>query len=171
MPRIATRKSAYQSALAVATWCALMGVTMSCAAMLWPPHWNGLVALQRLEIYKQLTGYILVFLLGFDLLFAVIKRLLIGAKSQRPLQLMHRTFGLAMLGMLVLHAGFSHQGFLHATFVVTMVVVVAGALMNVFPSHKVASWGQLTTVLHIGAGCLLSALALMHLYFVYNFAS
>ena len=170
-PPIATRKSTYQSALTLTSWCALMGVFISWVALIWPPRWNGLLALQRLEAYKQLTGYILVCLLGFGLLLAVIKRQLVGAKSQRVLQLMHRGFGLGMLGMLVLHGGVNHQGFLHATFVVTMVVVVAGALVNLLPGHKVVSWGQWTTALHIGAGCLLAALALMHLYFIYKFAS
>ena len=101
----------------------------------------------------------------------MIKRRLLSGTSLRVLQLAHRVLGLMMLAMLVLHAGFGHAGFLHATFAVTMLVVVAGALLNLLPSHRLGSWGQWTTALHIGAGCLLAALALMHLYFVYTYAT
>lgn len=166
----ASHRSSYQIALSVASWCALTGVVISCAAWLWPPRWEALVALQRLHIYKLVTGYVLVGLLSFDLSLALIKRRLVRSASLRVLQISHRVLGLMMLMLLVLHAGFAHEGFLHATFGVTMLVVVAGALLNLLPSHRLASWGQWTTALHIGAGCLLAALALMHLYFVYRYA-
>jgi hypothetical protein len=157
-PRLTRPKSTYQTALMVASWCALVGVIVACIAWLWPPRLNALVPLQRMDAYKQLTGYILVGLLAFDLSLALIKRRLVRALWLRTLQLAHRILGLAMLAMLVLHAGFAHAGFLHVTFAITMLVVVA-------------SWGQWTTALHIAAGCLLAALALMHLYFVYTYAS
>ncbi len=164
-------KSAYQTALTVASWCALIGVTLSCVAWLLTPRWNALFALQQLQAYKQVTGYTLVGLLSFDLSLALIKRRLMRGSSLRALQLAHRVLGLTMLALLVLHAGFAHAGFLHATFAVTMLVVVAGAVLNLLPSHRLGSWGQWTTALHIGAGCLLAALAVMHLYFVYSYAS
>lgn len=164
-------KSTYQTALTVASWCALVGVTVSCVAWLLAPRWSALFALQQLQAYKQITGYTLVGLLSFDLSLALIKRRLVRGSSLRALQLAHRILGLTMLVLLVLHAGFAHAGFLHATFAVTMLVVVAGALLNLLPSHHLGSWGQWTTALHIGAGCLLAALAVMHLYFVYRYAS
>ena len=164
-------RSAYQTALMVASWCALIGVIAACIAWLWPPRLNALVPLQRMDAYKQLTGYILVGLLSFDLSLALIKRRLVRAMWLRTLQLAHRILGLAMLVMLVLHAGFAHAGFLHATFAITMLVVVAGAALNLLPGEKLATWGQWTTALHIAAGCLLAALAVMHLYFVYTYAS
>ena len=164
-------KSTYQTALTVASWCALIGVTVSCVAWLLAPRWSALFALQQLQAYKQITGYTLVGLLSFDLSLALIKRRLVRGSSLRALQLAHRILGLMMLVLLVLHAGFAHAGFLHATFAVTMLVVVAGALLNLLPSRHLGSWGQWTTALHIGAGCLLAALALMHLYFVYRYAS
>lgn len=164
-------KSAYQTALTVASWCALVGVAVSCIAWLWSPRWTALFALQQLEAYKQLTGYTLVGLLGFDLSLALIKRRLVRGSSLRALQIAHRVLGLTMLALLVLHAGFAHAGFLNVTFAVTMLVVVAGALLNLLPSHRLGSWGQWSTALHIGAGCLLAALAVMHLYFVYTYAS
>ena len=170
-PKSAAPKNAYQTALMVASWCALIGVTISCIAWLWPPRWNALIALQRLDPYKQLTGYVLVGLLSFDLSLALIRRRLVKGSALRALQLAHRILGLAMLAMLVLHAGFAHEGFLNATFAVTMLVVVAGALLNLLPGHRLGSWGQWTTFLHIGAGCLLAALAVMHLYFVYTYAT
>ncbi len=163
-------RSAYRTALAVASWCGLVGVAVSCIAWLWPPRWEPLIALQRMDAYKQLTGYVLVGLLGFDLSLALIKRRLTGGTAQRTLQLAHRILGLAMLGMLVLHAGFAHTGFLHLTFAVTMLVVVAGAVLNLLPAQRLGTWGQWTTAVHIAAGCLLAALALMHLYFVYSHA-
>lgn len=164
-------KSSYQTALTVASWCALVGVTVSCVAWLLAPRWSALFALQQLQAYKQITGYTLVGLLSFDLSLALIKRRLVRGSSLRALQLAHRILGLMMLVLLVLHAGFAHAGFLHATFAVTMLVVVAGALLNLLPSRHLGSWGQWTTALHIGAGCLLAALAVMHLYFVYRYAS
>lgn len=170
-PPLTRPKSAYQTALMAASWCALIGVIVACIAWLWPPRLNALVPLQRMDAYKQLTGYILVGLLAFDLSLALIKRRLVRALWLRTLQLAHRILGLAMLVMLVLHAGFAHAGFLHVTFAITMLVVVAGALLNLLPGDKLASWGQWTTALHIAAGCLLAALALMHLYFVYTYAS
>lgn len=170
-PHLPRPRSAYQTALMAASWCALVGVIVACIAWLWPPRLNALVPLQRMDAYKQLTGYILVGLLAFDLSLALIKRRLVRALWLRTLQLAHRILGLAMLVMLVLHAGFAHAGFLHVTFAITMLVVVAGALLNLLPGDKLASWGQWTTALHIAAGCLLAALALMHLYFVYTYAS
>lgn len=169
--RAAPSRSAYQTALVAASWCALAGVGVSFIAWLWPPHWTSLIELQRLDAYKQLTGYILVGLLGFDLSLALIKRRLIGGGAQRALQLAHRILGLTMLAMLVLHAGFAHAGFLHLTFAVTMIVVIAGAALNLLPADRIGTFGQWSTALHIGAACLLAALALMHLYFVYSYAS
>lgn len=168
--RAAASKSVYQTALVAASWCGLVGVVVSCIAWLSGPSLQSLLALQRMDAYKQATGYVLVGLLGFDLSLALIKRRLIGGRAQRTLQLAHRILGLTMLAMLVLHAGFAHAGFLHATFAVTMLVVVAGALLNLLPAHRLGTWGQWTTAMHIGAGCLLAALALMHLYFVYTYA-
>lgn len=170
-PRMPRPRSAYQTTLTIASWCALVGVIVACIAWLWPPRLNALVSLQRMDAYKQLTGYMLVGLLTFDLSLALIKRRLVHAVWLRTLQLAHRILGLAMLVMLVLHAGFAHAGFLHLTFAITMLVVVAGAVLNLLPGDKLASWGQWTTALHIAAGCLLAALALMHLYFVYSYAS
>ena len=170
-PRMTRPRSAYQAALTVASWCALVGVIVACIAWLWPPQLTALVSLQRMDTYKEVTGYVLVGLLAFDLSLALIKRRLVRALWLRTLQLTHRILGIAMLVMLVLHAGFAHAGFLHLTFAITMLVVVAGALLNLLPGDKLASWGQWTTALHIAAGCLLAALALMHLYFVYTYAS
>jgi hypothetical protein len=164
-------RSAYQTALVLASWCAVIGVAVACIAWLWPPQLTPLIALQRLDPYKQWTGYILVGLLSFDLSLALIKRRLLRGGALRGLQLAHRILGLTMLAMLVMHAGFAHQGFLNAAFLVTMLVVLAGALLNLLPSRHLGSWGQWTTVLHITAGCLLAALALMHLYFVYSYAA
>ena len=169
--RAAPPRSAYQIALVTASWCALGGVALAFIAWLWPPQWSSLVELQRLDAYKQLTGYVLVGLLVFDLSLALIKRRLVGGTAQRTLQIAHRFLGLTMLALLVLHAGFAHAGFLHVTFAVTMVVVVAGAALNLLPAHRIGTFGQWSTALHIGAACLLAALALMHLYFVYTYAS
>ena len=44
-------------------------------------------------------------------------------------------------------------------------------MFNLLPGERLATWGQWTTALHITAGCLLAALAVMHLYFVYAYAS
>ena len=167
----ATPRTAYQTALVVASWIALGGVAISCVAWLLQPQWNALTALQRLSAYKQVTGYVLVGLLAFDLSLALIKRRLVQGQWQRALQLAHRILGLTMLALLVLHAGFAHTGFLHFTFAVTMFVVVVGALLNLLPGRRLATWGQWTTAAHIGAGCLLGALALMHLYLVYRYAA
>jgi hypothetical protein len=163
-------RSAYQKALAAASWIALVGVAIASIAWLWSPRVAALAALQRLHAYKQVTGYTLVGLLTFDLSLALIKRRLIGGRAQRILQLSHRFLGLAMLILLVLHAGFAHAGFLHATFAVTMLVVAAGALLNLLPANRLGTWGQWTTAFHICAGCLLAALGVMHLYFVYAYA-
>jgi hypothetical protein len=170
-PRMTRPRSAYQATLTVASWCALVGVIAACIAWLWPPRLHALVSLQRMDTYKEVTGYVLVGLLSFDLSLALIKRRLVRALWLRTLQLTHRLLGIAMLVMLVLHAGFAHAGFLHVTFAITLLVVVAGALLNLLPGEKLASWGQWTTAVHIAAGCLLAALALMHLYFVYTYAS
>lgn len=163
-------RSAYQKALAAASWIALVGVALACIAWLWSPRVATLTSLQRLHAYKQFTGYTLVGLLTFDLSLALIKRRLIGGRAQRVLQLSHRFLGLTMLILLVLHAGFAHAGFLHATFAVTMLVVAAGALLNLLPASRLGTWGQWTTAFHICAGCLLAALGVMHLYFVYAYA-
>lgn len=171
IPQMTPPRSTYQTALVVVSWCALIGVTVACICWLWPPQLNALVPLQRMDGYKQLTGYILVGLLAFDLSLAPIKRRLVGTYWVRTLQLAHRILGLTMLVLLVLHAGFAHAGFLRATFAITMLVVVAGAVFNLLPADKLVSWGQWTTAIHIVAGCLFAALAAMHLYFVYTYAS
>lgn len=170
-PSMPPPRSAYQTALVAASWVAVVGVSIACLAWLWPPHLAPLIAWQRLDPYKQWTGYFLVGLLTFDLSLALIKRRLVASGALRTLQLAHRILGLTMLALLVMHAGFAHQGFLHFAFFTTMLVVLAGALLNLLPGRYLGTWGQWTTALHIGAGCLLAALALMHLYFVYAYAS
>jgi hypothetical protein len=170
-PSLAPPRSAYQTALVTASWVAVVGVSLSCMAWLWPPQLAPLIAWQRLDPYKQWTGYILVGLLTFELSLALIKRRLVSSGALRTLQLAHRFLGLTMLALLVMHAGFAHQGFLHFAFFTTMLVVLAGALLNLLPSRYLGTWGQWTTAFHIGAGCLLAALALMHLYFVYTYAA
>lgn len=165
------QKSAYQTALSVASWFALVAAGMAGLALLWEPRWNSLLALQRIDEYKQLTGYVLVGLLSFSLSLSLIKRRLHRVWSLRSLQLAHRILGVTMLILLILHAGFAHAGFLRATFTFTLLVVATGALLNLLPSRKLAQWGQWTTAIHIGVGCLLAALALMHLYFAYSYAA
>ncbi|MCC7248437.1 MAG: hypothetical protein IT473_07430 [Lysobacter sp.] len=170
-PPLPPPRTTYQTALSTASWSAVVGVSVACLAWLWPPHLAPLIAWQRLDPYKQWTGYILVGLLAFDLSLALIKRRLVASGSLRALQLAHRILGLTMLALLVMHAGFAHQGFLNFAFFTTMLVVLAGAVLNLLPSRYLGSWGQWTTAFHIGAGCMLAALALMHLYFVYTYAT
>ena len=168
---VARRGGAYQATLALASWSALALVALACIALSMRLQWSDLLALQRIGTYKQVTGYALVAALGFDLSLALIKRRLTSALALRALQIAHRVLGLSMLVLLVLHAGFVHQGYLTATFLVTMLVVVAGALLNLLPGRRLATWGQWTTALHIAAGCVLGALALMHLYFVFAYTA
>ena len=168
---VARRGGAYQVSLSLASWSALACVTIACIALLLRLQWSDLLALQRIETYKQVTGYALVAALAFDLSLALIKRRLTSPMALRTLQLTHRFLGLSMLLLLVLHAGFVHQGYLTVTFLITMLVVVAGAVLNLLPGHRLPTWGQWTTALHIAAGCLLGALAVMHLYFVYTYTT
>lgn len=168
---VARRGGPYQTTLALASWSALALVAIACIALLLRPQWSDLVALQRIEAYKQVTGYTLVAALAFDLSLALIKPRLASAWALRALQITHRVLGLSMLVLLVLHAGFVHQGYLTVTFLVTMLVVIAGALLNLLPGHRLGTWGQWTTALHIAAGCLLGALAVMHLYFVFAYTA
>ena len=164
-------RTAYQTALSVTSWCALATAAVAAIALLWEPRWTSLLALQRLEEYSQFTGYTLVGLLVFALSLSLIKRRLHHANSLRGLQLAHRILGVTMLVILVLHAGFAHAGFLRATFTFTLLVIATGALLNLLPTRKLAQWGQWTTAIHIGVGCLLAALALMHLYFAYSYTT
>ncbi len=43
--------------------------------------------------------------------------------------------------------------------------------LNLLPSHRLGTRGQWATALHSAAGCLLAALALMHLHFVHTDAT
>ncbi len=161
----------YQTALRSLALMALACVALGLLGWLWPPRWNGLLALQRLDSYKQVTGYVLVALLAFDLCLALIKRRLRRSLWQRTLQLSHRILGVLMLIVLVLHSGFSHTGFLQAAFVLTLTVVLLGGVINLIPPKRLATWGQWTIATHITLACLLGAVAVMHLYFIYRYAS
>lgn len=164
-------RSVYQTALMGISWCALIGTAVACIAWFWLPQLSSLVVLQRMDAHKQISGYILVGLLAFDLSVAPIKRRLVRDCWLRKLQLAHRILGLTVLVLLVIHSGFEHAGFLRATFGITMLVIATGAVFDLLPFVKAASWGQWTTAIHIVAGCLFAALAAMHLYFVYCYAS
>jgi hypothetical protein len=166
----AVTPAGYRAWLAIASSAALACAACAVPALIWPPRWASLVALQRLETYKQLTGYVLIALLVFGLSLSLFKRWLDGPRALRALQLTHRALGLFMLAGLVAHAGFAHAGFLRATFVLTLVLVVAGGVPNLLTSRSLAKWGQWSTALHISIACIVTALALVHVYFATAYA-
>jgi hypothetical protein len=166
-----TPRSAYQRALSVISCAALIGVSAAVIAWSWPFSWTPLVSLQRLDAYKQWTGYILVAALSFDVSLALLKRRLRQGAALRALQITHRSLGVGMLVLLVLHAGFTHQGFLSFTFFVMLLVVVAGAALNTLPGRFMGFLGPWAISIHIAAACLLAALAALHLWFVFRYAT
>jgi methionine sulfoxide reductase heme-binding subunit len=166
-----TPRSPYQRALSAISCAALVGVSIACIAWAWPLAWAPLVSMQRLDAYKQWTGYILVVVLGFDVSLALIKRRLRQGGALRGLQIAHRSMGVLMLVLLVLHAGFTHQGFLSFAFMVMLLVVVAGAALNTLPGRFMGFLGPWAISIHIAAAVLLAALAVLHLWFVFRYAS
>lgn len=153
------------------TWCVLMVAVLLEAAVLWRPQALSWTPLQGTPVFKMASGYTMLALLAFALVFGWLRRLPAMARHHRQLNEVHQLGGLLLLVLLALHVGARPAGFLLWTFHALAIGLGAGALREVLRARigRAASAALLT--LHISFACLVGAAALLHLYFVYAYTA
>lgn len=168
-PHASAPTSGYRRSLRVASLISVCVAVLAISlALVANEDADWLISLQRSTLYKQWTGYTALLLLAAGLCLSVFKRHA-NAGWQRPLQLAHRYMGTLMAVLVIAHAGLYARGFLAWLLWLTISSAVLGALVNFYPGKRQASWGQLTVAVHILTGCIMAGLAIIHVYFVYQY--
>lgn len=127
--------------------------------------------LQSSVLFKQVSGYAMVVLMAFAMLYGALRRRAALAPRVRILNELHQFGGLLVLVLLGLHAGRAPGGFLLALMHATALGLAAGALRSMFGARLGRAASTFLLLLHIALGCLVSAAAVVHLYFVYAYTA
>ena len=126
-----------------------------------------LSSLQKNEVYKQLTGALLLGFILYQWYFALARQIE-PVSAMHHLQL-HKTIGLLMPILLFIHSnqtGHAYQTFIWYIFVLHCSV---GFLNPEFINIKKPRLRLYWFILHIGLSILISALLFFHLYVVYYY--
>lgn len=127
--------------------------------------------LQSSVVFKQVSGYTMAGLMLFTMVFGWLRRRPALAPRLRALNELHQFSGLLLLLLLGLHAGRGPAGFLLLLFHATAVACAAGALRALLGPRLGRAGSTFLLVLHVVPACVVSAAALVHLYFVYAYTA
>jgi hypothetical protein len=152
-------------------WCVLAVVLLLEVALQFFPQAMLLNPLQSSVLFKRISGYTMLTLLAFAMVFGSLRRRPAFANQQRKLNEIHHVGGLLILVLLALHVGQRPSGFLLYTFHAMAVGVGAGALRAVIGRRIGRAASTALLVLHITLSCLVLAAVLLHLYFVYAYTA
>lgn len=152
-------------------WFVLVVAVALEAVAIFSPHSMLVHPVQASVGFKQVSGYTMVTLLAFALVFGWLRRLPRLANHSRQLNHFHQLGGLVILLLLGSHAAQMPSGFLLFMFHATAIGLGAGALRAVLGATAAASLRALLLATHIGLSCLLSAAVLVHLYLVYVYTA
>lgn len=150
-------------------WIVLGTVVLAEAAMLLWPQALLLHAMQASPRFREVSGYTMLALMASAMGFGMLRRYPALAVHHRLLGDVHQFGGLLLLLLLALHAAGRPVGFLLTVFHGMAVAQAAGALRALGGAHLPRRVGMTLLVLHIGVSCVLSAAALLHVYFVYAY--
>ena len=148
-------------------WLVLGAVLLLELAALFFPASLLVHPVQSSVLFKQVTGYSMLTLLTFAIVFGGLRRLPSMVKRQRELNRLHQIAGLALLLFLATHLGHSPKGFLLYVFHAMAFGLAAGSLRAVLGVRVQSRGAAVLLGLHIGLTCLVAAGALAHLYFIY----
>ena len=152
-------------------WCVLATVLLAEFALLSFPQALLLHPLQGSVLFKQVSGYAMVALVAFAMAFGWLRRRPALAVHHRLLGDVHQFGGLLVLLLVALHAAARPGGFLLLVFHAVAIAQAAGALRVLFGSKLGRRAATTLLALHITLSCLVSAAALVHLYFVYAYTA
>jgi len=152
-------------------WLVLGAVLLLELAALVFPAALQLHPVQSSLLFKQVTGYTMLALLTFAIVFGALRRLPSMVKRQRELNHFHQIAGLALLLLLATHLGQSPKGFLLYVFHAMALGLAAGSLRAVLGARIRSRSAATLLGLHIGLTCLVAAGALAHLYFIYVYTA
>lgn len=156
--------------LRLARWALLMVVLLELSA--WAAPQALLVSpIQTAGLFKRISGYAMLSLLVFAMAYGWLRRLPALSAHVKKLNALHQASGLLILLLLAAHVGAQPTGFLLPMFHAMAIGLGAGALRAVLGPKAPAKLATGLLVLHIGATCLVSAGALLHLYFVYAYTA
>jgi hypothetical protein len=152
-------------------WCVLVVVVLLEVALQFFPQAMQVIPAQSSSLFKQVSGYTMLTLLAFAMVFGSLRRRPAFANQQRKLNELHHFGGLLLVVLLALHVGERPAGFLLYTFHALAVAVGAGALRAVIGRRIGRAASTTLLVLHISLSCLVLAAVLLHLYFVYAYTA
>ena len=152
-------------------WCVLAVVVLLEVALQFLPQAMLLNPLQSSVLFKRISGYTMLALLVFAMVFGSLRRRPALANQQRKLNEIHHFGGLVLLVLLGLHVGHRPSGFLLYTFHALAAGVAAGALRAVIGRRIGRAASTALLVLHISLSCLVLAAVVLHLYFVYAYTA
>ena len=141
------------------------------AALALLPSAGALHPVQHTVVFKQLTGYALVALLGFLLLLGVWRGQLRRPGPAAVLMFAHQVAGLAMLVLVAGHVGAAPSGYLRAVLLLVLGTCALGALRQLAAGRLPPRALRGLAVAHIAMGCLIASAALVHIYFVYAYTA
>lgn len=154
--------------LRLARWVLTIAILLELAALVLPQ--GTLVSpLQSTVLFKRISGYSMLSLLGFAMAFGWLRRMPSMGRHLLRLNGVHQLAGLSMLLLLALHVGARPSGFLLGMFHAMAIGLGAGALRTLLGPKAGRRACTVLLVLHIGLTCLVSAGVLLHLYFVYAY--
>lgn len=149
----------------------LMTVILAEAALLFFPQALLLHPMQAGVPFKQLSGYTMLALMVAAMAFGFLRRAPSLATRQALLNDLHQFGGLLLLLLLSLHAASRPSGFLLLLFHGLACALAAGALRALFGRRLGRAGSTTLLAVHISLSCLVSAAALLHLYFVYAYTA
>jgi hypothetical protein len=152
-------------------WCVVAVVILLEIALQFFPGAMLLNPLQKSTAFKQVSGYTMLSLLVFAIVFGALRRHPALAEQQRRLNDLHQLGGLFILVLLAFHVGQRPSGFLLYTFHAMAMALGAGALRAVIGRRIGRKASTSLLVLHISLSLLVAAAVLLHLYFVYAYTA
>ena len=153
------------------TVCVLLFVLLLEVAVTFHPHALLVHPAQSVPLFKMVSGYAMLALLAFAMVFGLLRRSEAMAPHLRKLNELHQVGGLLVLVLLASHVGQRPAGFLLYTFHTMALGVAAGALRALLGVRIGRAMSTGLLAVHISASCLLVAAALLHLYFVYAYTA
>ena len=126
---------------------------------------------QKTVGFKQASGYSMLGLMTFAMLFGWLRRLPRLAGQQARLKEAHLVSGLLILALLALHLVQVPAGFLHLLFHALAVGTAAGALRSSMGARFGPRGCAVLLGVHIGLACIVMAAALVHVYLVYAYTA
>jgi hypothetical protein len=151
-------------------WCVLAAVVLLEFAMHFLRDAMLLTPMQASITFKRISGYTMLTLMAFAMAFGWLRRRPALAQHARTLHDVHQFAGLCLLLLLALHVGRSPSGFLLGVFHAMAVGTAAGALRPLVPIKLGRGVNIALLVTHIAVSCLVSAAALLHVWWVYVYA-